>query len=224
MSKIVKPGFYCPCDTKYFNEFGKVLAASIKTHVPWAHLHFHIFDATHDDIKYCQDRGFSVTEERTPANYNTDLEKRKDYWVNIRFVRIPEIYEDSTPLLSIDADSIFVKNISKETFLEDLKSSWVTVAGKREQLSLGSAVGFGIDDARHILSNKLNKFLNTPDFKWCLDQKMLDEMLLEKTINEMDLRYSDYKMNEGSYVWTGKGNRKYKKIFSELVDKYRKLI
>jgi hypothetical protein len=179
---------------------------------------------TPSDRVYCEKNNFTFTQETTPAIYSKNIETKKDYWVNIRFIRIPEIYDDFTPFMSIDADSVFTKPLTEKQFLEDLNTSWVTVSPKREQLSLGSALGFAVDNSRKILSNKLSKYLGTENFKWCLDQKVLDEMLESKEISSMDLRYSDFKMNDTSYIWTGKGNRKYKEKFSSIINEYRKKI
>lgn len=220
--KIINPGFYCPCDTKYFNDFGKIFALSATEFAPWAHIHFHIFDGTDADIEYCKSKGFTYTIESTPERFSLNLETKKDYWVNIRFVRIPEIYDDSTLVMSIDADSVFVKPLSFEKFKLDLSKSWTTIAAKREQLSLGSAVGFSNDNARFILAKKLLDYLPTDEFKWCLDQKLLDELIASNDLDTMDLRYSDFKMNDESFVWTGKGNRKFKQTFSTLINDYRK--
>jgi hypothetical protein len=86
--------------------------------------------------------------------------------------------------------------------------------------SLGSAVGFGPDTVRYILREKLLERID--NLKWYLDQHVLDDMLKNKQIDEMDLRYSDFTSQSSSFVWTGKGDRKFKKKFAALADNYRK--
>lgn len=209
-NKINLEGFYCPCDTVYFNDWAKYFLYSVKKYAPWAHVHFHIFDGTKLDKELCESNNFSFSSEPTPIEFSKSIETKKDFWVNMRFIRIPEIYNDSTKFMSIDGDSLLVKPLSKEQFIEDHKESWVTTAGKREQLSLGSAVGFSDDNARHILAERLKSYRYTDEFKWCLDQKVMDEMISSGSLKPRDIIYSDFKMNDNSFIWTGKGPRKNK--------------
>lgn len=201
----------------YFNTLARATVLSCQKFAPWASFHFHLFDATTGDLNWCYRNNISVTVEHTPADYLTSPEDSKGFWSNARFMRIGELYHDSTKVMSIDADSLFVKPISQDQFESDLEHSWVTVAAKREFQSLASAVGFGPDSARHIMAKKLFK---APKLTWYLDQTVLDEMIDAGEINTFDTRYSDYKMNDTSYIWTGKGNRKYKQKFVEQSNLY----
>ena len=206
---IKQPGFMCGCDTMYFNQLGKTFYKSVQVHSPWAQVHFHIFDATNDDVRWAkQQKNCSVTHEVTPAEYNKNLEQRRAYWSNMRWVRVNDVYHDSTPVIDIDADCVMVKDLSQQQFLDDLTSSWVPTAPKREQLSLASAVGFAPDQARKRLTELLLNIKNNGTLTWADDQRMLDVMIQENSINKFDLRYTDYKFRDTSYIWTGKGERK----------------
>lgn len=215
--KIDKQGFYCPCDTTYFNAWAKYFLFSVKKFAPWAHIHFHIFDATASDEEFCKIHGCSFSKEVTPLEFSESLETKKDFWVNIRFIRLKDIYENDTKVMAVDADCLLIKPLSNNEFESDTEHSWVTTAKKREQVSLGSAVGFGADEARHILSEKLTKFRYTDKFKWCLDQIVMDEMLEQGSLRAFDTKYSDYKMTEHSVMWTGKGPRKNKTKYQEKI-------
>lgn len=217
LKKIDKPGFYCSCDTVYFNDWARSFCLSVKEYAPWAHVHFHVFDGTSYDAFWAHQNGATLTFDPTPDQYSSSLERKKDYWVNARFVRIPDIYEDSTPLIAIDADSLMVRDYTREEFDRDLAHSWVATAAKREQLALGSAVGFAADSARHVLAQRLR---DAPDVRWYLDQEILDQMLKEGIIQGMDLKYSDFKMRDSSIIWTGKGPRKFKQTFTERKARY----
>jgi hypothetical protein len=219
--KISKKGFYCPSDTVYFNTWTKLFIASAKKHAPWAHLHVHIFDPTPADTAWCLEHNISMSSEITPLEHCDSIETKKDFWVNIRFVRLVEIYNDNVPVIAIDSDSLFKNNLPESVFDKDLQSSWVTVRGN-DNASLGSAVGFGLDDFRHQYCKKLIDHWG--HFKWFLDQTILDEMLLTKSVNSMDLKYSDFTSQDSSYIWTGKGSRKFKKRFAALADVYRNII
>ena len=217
--KISKKGFYCPSDTVYFNNWTKLFIKSVKIHCPWAHIHVHIFDGTEEDKTWCLQNNVSITLEKTPVKYSTNIETKRAFWVNTRFIRITELFDDSISLIAIDSDSLFKNDLTEKQFDNDLSKSWVTVRGENKA-SLGSAVGFGPDTVRYILREKLLERID--NLKWYLDQHVLDDMLKNKQINEMDLRYSDFTSQSSSFVWTGKGDRKFKKKFAALADNYRK--
>jgi hypothetical protein len=219
MSLIDKKGFYCPSDTVYFNEWTKLFIKSAKIHAPWAHIHVHIFDATDEDVAWCIKNEVSITTEVTPEQYCLNDDTKKGYWVTTRFIRLPEIYNDSTSVIAIDSDSLFKNDLSESTFDADLENSWVTVRGE-DNASLGSALGFGKDNVRHLYREKLLEHKDS--LRWFLDQEILDIMLKNKEINMMDLRYSDFTSQPSSFVWTGKGSRKFKKKFAALAEEYRK--
>ena len=48
--------------------------------------------------------------------------------------------------------------------------------------------------------------INTPGFLCGCDTIYFNQ--LSNEIHEMDLRYTDYKFKDNSYIWTGKGDRK----------------
>jgi len=114
-----------------------------------------------------------------------------------------------------------VRDLSQEQFLTDLETSWVPIAAKRDQRSLASAVGFGNDNARKIFADMMLNIRDTSRFAWYDDQKMLDIMLDRDQIRSMDLRYTDFKFSNNSYIWTGKGERKFKVQFNEMLKKFQ---
>lgn len=221
IEKIKKKGFYCPSDTGYFNTWTKLFIASAKKHAPWAHIHVHIFDPVPGDFEWCKQHNISISSEITPVEYCDSIDTKKDFWVNARFVRLTEIYEDNVPVIAIDSDSLFKNDLFESAFDADMHTSWVTVRGD-DNASLGSAVGFGLDNFRNQYRDKLMHHWGT--FKWFLDQIILDEMLLANNVRAMDLRYSDFNSQDKSYIWTGKGSRKFKKRFAALADVYRNII
>jgi hypothetical protein len=216
MTKVNRKGFYLACDHVYFETLAKTFVVSAEQHAPWAHVHLHLFDGTEQDIVWATQHSCSVSTESTPAKYHTD-ESRRGYWVNMRFVRLPELYEDATPVISIDADSVFARSLAEEQFDLEMQHSWVTTAKKRAQRSLGSAVGFAADSARHRLREAL---LDLPDLAWYQDQIEMDKLLDQGIFVSMDQRYSDFKMINTSYIWTGKGDRKFKRSFQLLSAQY----
>lgn len=218
---ITDPGFFCGCNTDYFNKWGKVVGLSARVHASWAAVHYHVFDGTEQDQQWCRAHGFGFSKETTPEDYNQNLDQRRAYWSNMRWVRAAETFAITTPVISIDADSIIVRSLSKQQFLDDLAQSWVPTAPKREQLSLASAVGYGLDNARTIYANGIRDIRVNGRLAWADDQKLLDTMIANNQITTMDLRYTDFKFRDTSYIWTGKGDRKFKVKFNEMLARYQ---
>jgi hypothetical protein len=146
------------------------------------------------------------------------------YLAAARYMRVREIYTDDTVLINQDADSIMVRDLSKDEFLKSLERSWVPTAPKREQLSLCSAFGVGPDNTRHIICDRYSSVYGTPDWIFAYDQRVMDQMLAAGEISAMDLRYTDFKFGNSSYIWTGKGNRVYKNQFKQQQAKYFSLL
>lgn len=223
-NKISYDCFYCPSDSFYFNTWTKLFILSAKEHAPWAKVHVHIFDITDDDKEWCTKYNVSYTYETTPEEFSKSLETKKDYWVNIRFCRIPEIFNDSATVLSIDSDSLFNRKLMQKEFEKDSQESWVTVREKGSG-SLGSCVLFSKNTpSRNILRDRLLLHWGKETFKWYLDQEILDQMLNENLINSFTMKYSDYRCTPYSIIWTGKGDRKFKKRFPVLANKYKQIL
>jgi hypothetical protein len=221
---IDRAGFMLASDTVYFNQWTKYLYFSIRNHAPWAHVHFHVFDATEADLAWLSGTECSFTCEVTPEHYGNDHLTKVIYWAAARYIRVPEIYTDSTPLINLDVDSVMVKPLSRQQFESDLAHSWVPVAPKRETRSLCSAIGFASDAGRYAVREKLYNVYASSRLTWALDQRLCDELLDENKLQAQDLRYTDYKMKDTSYIWTGKGDRVEKSSFQNAIQLYRHLV
>lgn len=218
--KIDRDGFMLAADTVYFNDWSKTLYMSIRQHAPWAHIHFHIFDPTDQDLEWLKNHECTWTTETTPAKYAVDHETAVLYWSAARYIRFPEIYEDSARVIDLDVDSIMVKPLDQKTFRKDLHQSWVPTRPH----SLASAVGFGADNVRYTFTQKLKDVYENSMLSWALDQKILDVMLENNEIAAMDLRYTHFKFDPDAYIWTGKGDRVFKRKFQDAIAPYKKLI
>ena len=210
-------------DSKYFNDWAKTLYHSIRQHAPWAHIHFHLFDPQDSDINWLENHLCSYTQERTPESYASDHETSVLYWSAARYMRVTEIYEDHVRLIDLDVDSVMVNDLSQEKFSADLESTWVPTAKKRETLSLCSAIGFGADQGRYHVREKLEHVYLTDRLSWALDQRLCDELLVDGLIQPQDLRYTNYKFDPAAFIWTGKGDRVFKKSFQDQIALYRDL-
>lgn len=222
--KIDKDGFLLVCDTVYFNSWGKLLSASIRTHCPWAHIHFHLFDPIDDDFRWLEKNNFTYSSEQTPIPYTGNKQESILYWSAARYIRVPEIYEDNTLVIDLDVDSVMVKHLPKSVFENDLKSSWVPVRPKGGKIkSLASAIGFGKDNVRYVFSKYLKDQYDKNNLVWALDQSILNDMLERNEITGMNLKYTDYKFGSKieSYIWTAKGDRVNNPKFIAELNKYK---
>lgn len=225
LPKLVdKDGFMIAADTVYFNKWAKYLFFSIKKHAPWAHVHFHIFDPTSDDLDWLLDADCTHSKEYTPAEYCATHQDRVVYWCAARYIRTTEIFADSASVINLDADSIMVKDLSHDQFCQDLKQSWVPVAPKRETRSLCSALGLGTDAGRYAVRQALLDVYLNSKLTWALDQRLCDQLIDNNQLQPMDLKYTDFKMKDTSYIWTGKGDRVDKSSFQKALSLYKHLV
>lgn len=225
LAKLVdQPGFMLACDTVYFNRWAKLLYFSIQNHAPWAHVHFHLFDPTPQDIQWLDQIHCSHSHEFTPPHYCQTHQDRVIYWCAARYIRTTEIYTDNTPVINLDTDSVMIQHLSLTKFLDDLEHSWVPTAPKRETRSLCSALGLAADQGRHRVRQVLLDTYITDRLSWALDQRLCDQLLNSGDLQPMDLRYTDYKMKPTSYIWTGKGDRVEKHSFQSAINQYRHLV
>jgi hypothetical protein len=116
--KIDQPGFMIASDSDYFTQWAKTLFLSIQSRAPWAHVHFHLFDPTAEDLDWASKRDCTVTVETIPAEHLGTNEERIMYLGAARYMRVREIYTDDTVLINQDADSIMVRDLSKDEFLK----------------------------------------------------------------------------------------------------------
>lgn len=221
--KIDRDGFMLAADTRYFTDWSKTLYHSIRKHAPWAHVHFHLFDPTDQDLAWLASHDCSYTCESTPENYCQDHTTKVLYWAAVRYIRVTDIYQDHTRVINLDVDSIMVNDLSYDQFVKDLSHTWVPVAKKRETLSLCSAIGFAPDQGRYHVRNKLETVYKNSRLTWALDQRLCDELLDEGKIQPQDLRYTNFKFDPAAVIWTGKGDRVFKKTFQDKLEFYRGL-
>jgi hypothetical protein len=206
MTVLTGSFFYIPCDTVFFNLFAKAFFKSAKRYAPEINVHCHLFDATSKDINWCSKNGISLTTEITPINLSTAEEKRA-FWVNIRFCRITDIFDDASTVMALDADSVVVNCISLEQFSNDIETDWVTIRPNGRG-ALGGCVAFApFGQSRHELRKRLEEQLQS--FEWFLDQRILNDLIKEDVIGTFSTKYLDCAFTDQSKIWSGKGKTKY---------------
>lgn len=229
-SLINKKGFYCASDTVFFNEWTRLLILSARRHVPWAHLHVHVYDGTSMDERWCKQHGVTFSSEDTPLEYSSSLEDKRGFWVCDRFRKIPELYSNDTPVWAIDSDSLFHRPMSELEFDQHTRCSWVNLRQKpnnSQYQTIGYAVGFAaMDRARYELARRLSE---QKKLAWFLDQVILDQLYVEGFFLGLERSLSDHLPNPRAYIWSAKGDRKYQSpgglsAFPGLAAHYRKML
>lgn len=228
LKKISTPTLYTACDSNYFYDWTRLFIASAKEKAPNINLHCHIFDIQERDINWCRKFNISYSYENTPEYFKT-FEEKKAYWVNVRFCRITEIFEDYTPVLNFDSDGIMVNKLELTEFIKDLSVDWVAMREKGYG-SLGGSVGFSPNgELRHLLKEKLINTMISKGPYWYLDQILLNKFVEDSKIQPFSMKYVDYHCREESVIWVGKGSRKFvkegkKRKLPPLIEKYKKRI
>lgn len=215
---ITQNSFYFAADAGYLNLYGKALALSLKEHAPWANIHIHIFNPTSDQLNWCSNNNITHTYETVDTNIN----ELRTYYACVRFIRIPEIFHNSSRIISLDCDGIAIKTISKEKFLEDTNRSKV-LWREKQQMSLASSVFYGPDNFRFNYANKLKPYFENDSYKWFLDQEIMDEMLKQLEVESTTATdWGNPKIGKSTLIWTGKGDKKFNPEFQTILKKYQK--
>lgn len=215
-NKIKIDSFYFGCDSVYFSTYGKSLVKSLKKFASWANIHVHLFNPTSIDIEWLKDNKCTHSYEFVDAN----ISEIKTYYACVRFIRIPEIFSSTARIISLDADGIAVRPITKEKFINDTNFSKVLWREKHQQ-SLASSVLYGPDEFRVAYATQLSKYFLEDNFKWFLDQNVMDRMIGSnevKTFTEKD--WGNSKIGKHTLIWSAKGDKKLNNEFQELVQQY----
>jgi hypothetical protein len=209
--------FYFAADNIYFDLYGKALALSLIERAPWSKIHVHFYNQTIEQKDWCERKNISYSNDIIDRN---NLEFRT-LCACIRFIRIPEIFEQSARIIAFDCDVIAKNIIPKEKFIEDTKISKVTL--RKGNRSLASAITFGNDNFRNDFRDRLLKNFEIDNIYWFLDQDVLDEMLQEEKVATMRSDWGGTKMLDGQMIWTAKGDRKISRAqYQQLIDYYLK--
>ena len=215
---IADNSFYFGCDTLYFEKYGKSLANSLKIHAPWANIHCHIFNPSTEQLEWCNKKRISVSYEFVDIT----IREPSTYYACVRFIRVPEIFQPSTRIISLDCDSIAIADLPKHQFISDTDTTkvfWRTKGGK----SLASTVLFGPDNVRVVYANLLQKSFEDDSYKWFLDQDVMDKMISQKSFGIFtDTTWgTTAPKKKSALIWTGKGDRKLSKEFQDMLQRYK---
>jgi hypothetical protein len=214
--QIKTDSFYFGANDAYLEIYGKSLCISLKKYAPWSHVHAHLFNPTKTQITWLKKHNVTCSYEYVDET----IEEIKTYYACVRFIRIPEIFSKEFRIISLDADGIAVRPITKEKFLSDTNFSKVLWREKQQQ-SLASSILYGPDNFRFRYADILKQYFLEDNFKWFLDQNVLDQMIKNKEVKTFVERdWGNGKIGKNTLIWSAKGDKKSNNEFQSLIDSY----
>ena len=215
------------CDSSYLYKYAKSFITScgvVKNNV-----HIHLVSSDQQDIDYLEflKKGYTILNPTGYFTYSYDntingkklndlkepeLTERKVYYQCSRFRIIEEIV--NCDILILDIDSLILKNIEvldadvglffRHNFKSKHKDPWLTEAGQipagivycsKNHLDFFSIVNQTIESDRKLSGLEQMGLLRAfQHFK-------------DKRYKEISLDFFDWKMTEGTPIWTAKGNK-----------------
>jgi hypothetical protein len=248
ISRPSDPFIYAACDSEYFDEFGQEFVNSIHQHTAFK-IHIHLFNPTRDQLDFCNNHKVSVTHEQVPIEWfqtsladkldskhlertHTAMKKgddqtiaerlRKTYYACVRFVRLSEIFQGTTTAFSADIDAIVRADIPALDTTHDFYIHQIT--GKKARFLAGGLWLNPTDGSvtfLHDYADQLKQSIKKDYIYWGLDQDVLDPIMSKYNYGQLPMKYIDWDMNDNSYVWTAKGERKKLSLFKTEKNKYK---
>lgn len=162
-------------------------------------------------------------------NYNgqkiTDIKKilcspRGYYSCHSRFLSIEELLDKGYNVLSLDADTLFLKNFDE--IFNNLQYDIYTVKDTNNyNINIFSNEGFLLFKNSKKIKNyisKINNYIFSEEkyMDWHVDNYALHNFLNNDiSIKLLDSKYKDKTLNKNSVMWSGTGKIKYNKSFTK---------
>jgi hypothetical protein len=150
----------------------------------------------------------TYTEEILPIDL-LEEEPKIIYFQSVRFLRALELFDDDQYVMVIDSDSVAIKNIPFEKFIEITKFPSQLFNYKTAR-HLATCVTFGIDErGRNFKSAIKNELLSIPIPQWRghYDQACLDKIRSIIEIKPIDRFWMTFQKLTGIF-YSAKGRRK----------------
>jgi hypothetical protein len=207
--------FFFAADSEYFELYGKALALSLLEHAPWAKIHIHFYNQETSQAAWCNKKSITFTNEIVSKEHP----EFKTLCACLRFIRIPEIFDDTARIIALDCDVIANNTIPEEKFLNDTEISRVNL--KKGNRALASTLAYGSDNFRNLYRSRLLEAFLKDNIYWFLDQDILDQLVSEQQVSTMFLEWTGTKMSNDQMIWTAKGDRKHTKPqYMRLINQY----
>jgi hypothetical protein len=213
---------FASCDSVYFHEHGIPLIASANAARNDIHIHVvnpveHVFTEIHKIAHQTPDIVVTFSYENTDLT----LVDSRTYYASNRFMVAEQVLEYADRVMIIDTDCLVMDHI---VFPEGKDLGLYTrdsLPGTQGWEQRGTMVAAGIvlltqDTVPYIQG--VSKRVKEYGLRWFVDQVALYEQYLadgwDKSDKFIDFNDSDMDWNfvEGSKIWTGKGERKYKNL------------
>jgi len=213
---------FASCDSVYFHEHGIPLIASANAARNDIHIHVvnpveHVFTEIHKIAHQTPDIMVTFSYENTDLT----LVDSRTYYASNRFMVAEQVLKYADRVMIIDTDCLVMDHI---VFPEGKDLGLYTrdsLPGTQGWEQRGTKVAAGIvlltqDTIPYIQS--VSKRVKEHGLRWFVDQVALYEQYIEdgwdKSDKFIDFNDGDMDWNfvEGSKIWTGKGERKYKNL------------
>jgi hypothetical protein len=179
------------------------------------------WDTVTDPVRLSQ---LERTRNAMKKGQDRDLHHRmqKTYYACARFVRLQEIFSESTTVFAADIDAVVRLAIPELPKEKDFYIHHIT--GKKARFLAG---GLWLNSAKetknflHDYAQRLRTNIGQDYLYWGIDQDVLDPIIPKYNHGQLPIEYIDWNMHSSSYVWTAKGSRKDLEIFINETKKYR---
>jgi hypothetical protein len=163
-----------------------------------------------------------TTNAMTKGRDQTLLERmQKTYYACARFIRLAELFDGQSTVLSIDVDAVVR---STPNLLNSAKDFYVhQITGKKARILAGGIYLGPTPGSQQFLNeyaDQLCQYLNNDYIYWGLDQDLLDIVVPKYNHGHLPIQYIDWNMNPSSFIWTAKGTRKESPVFVNEKQKY----
>ena len=211
---------FASCDSVYFHEHAIPLIASANAARNDIHIHVvnpveHVFSEIHKIAHQTPNIVVTFSYENTDLT----LVDSRTYYASNRFMVAEQILEYADRLMIIDTDCLIMDHIEFPDGKDLGLFTRDSLPGTQGWEQLGTKVAAGIvlltqDTVQYIKG--VQKRVQSYGLRWFVDQVALYEQYIEDgwdksdkfiDFNDMDM---DWNFVEGSKIWTGKGERKYK--------------
>ena len=208
---------YGACDSLYWNDHVPPLLASCNKVGNDLHIHVvnpveHVFE-DYSNLKRQVGVNFTMSYESTDLN----LVDTRTYYACSRFMVADKILSKVNSMLVTDVDALVMKKLEFPEaklglFLRDSLPG--TVGWEQQGTKVAAGIVYLTQDSYNFISG-VNKKIKSYGLRWFVDQVALYEQYIEEGWDkrsdfiDFGADVMDWQFLPDSYIWTGKGERKY---------------
>lgn len=206
---------FAACDSTYFEEHGPSFIYSLNDIN--RDVHIHVVNPTPGVYSLAAILN-ATTEVNVTYSFNEMTFKNwprdsiRVYYACLRFLIAPILLRAVTRLLISDIDCVFMKHFefpeqSIGFFPREPLSD--TIGWEREGTKVAAGAVYFHKDAIQ-QAQKVEEAIAIKPLNWFVDQIALSEVLNDlRDVHHFDKKFLDWKFEDDTVIWTGKGSRKY---------------